>query len=184
MENSNKKESIYDFCSEEINKVTDMSNIVLNVVFLIIGIILLVIGIVWKGNNSISLSLLVCGATLAVLGLVMIFSGKKKYVLKSTDQKIKKNEVFFDESSVSSLTKMFDTHNFENLSKIQSVDNTGVKIEYLTTSDGNYFSMVLLKYVPYNFEPISDVIKYQNEDAKKMRDCLKDIYDHKIACKY
>ena len=171
MENKNK--TIMDYCEADVRIVTNNKRITTGVVMLIIGIIMLVSGFVFlKGSQAVEMLLLVTGAVLAVVGLVFMFTSKTMFISAQTQSRMTKSEYFFNGADLIKLTEMFTSRNMEALRDMKVVPDSGLKMECLMSEDKEFVALLLEKYEPFSFFPVSGVQKFTNDEARKVYDVV------------
>ena len=144
-----------------------------------VAIILLVVGIgciagilsLPAGTASfVSVSLGLLSATCILVGIVQLASGGKAYIYTPTNSKLH-GRVFFCTSGKGQETiSAIKSKNWGQLEKLIAHNESGVKLEFVTSKDRQFARCQVLTFIPYNFEPLSDIITLSGEE---MEDLLK-----------
>lgn len=68
---------------------------------------------------------------------------------------------------------MLEERAFDGQKEIRVKNDGGLRIDYMTSQDGRFVAVQLFQYVPYAYEPVSDIFYYTGDDAGAFVNCLK-----------
>ena len=142
-----------------------------------VAIILLVVGIACiagilslrAGTASfVSVSLGLLSATCILVGIVQLAFGGKAYIYTPTNSKLH-GRVFFCTSGKGQETiSKKKKKNWGQLEKLISHNESGVKLEFVTSKDRQFARCQVLTFIPYSFEPLSDILVLSPEDIEQV----------------
>ena len=142
-----------------------------------VAIILLVVGIACiagilslrAGTASfVSVSLGLLSATCILVGIVQLAFGGKAYIYTPTNSKLH-GRVFFCTSGKGQETiSAIKSKNWAQLEKLIAHNESGVKLEFVTSKDRQFARCQVLTFIPYNFEPLSDIMTLSAEEMEEL----------------
>lgn len=147
-----------------------------SIIFLAIAIITAYLYSTYQGEagSSIRITYLVVSFAMFCATLISLLGGKKRIFLKSTGERVREYELFFDVRDCGKLSTAIETKQFSDISRMKqfSNDNSGIKMEMLISADRRYVSVQLSEYKPFSYGIVSPVLTFQGEDAKALLDVL------------
>ena len=174
MENSNiLMERLYSSSNSDIIKKMSISSVLISFVLLIIGLGLF--AIVWTQedtSSSLSMSLLTVGAIFILLSIYRFFWKSKEWVYLPSGSTAKEGSCFFDTGQFNDIYNELNEKKMIGERHI-SVKNSGnIRLDYMLTTDHKYAAIQLFKYIPYTYEPASNIIYLKGKDACDFANCL------------
>ncbi|MDL2296642.1 tetraspanin family protein [Bacteroidales bacterium OttesenSCG-928-B11] len=174
MENLEAK--LKDLSTEQIKPIP--SNKTLPVVLIIISLILCVVGIVgFIKISAVNTTLLVAGVILLIVGIVMMVKATTNefshFIYEPTGGKLKKYAVFFHPENRERINTILETGNFNALKKVSKEMNAKSMIEIMTTDDAVIVLAQTFEYIPYNYEPMSDIFIYKDGKGRELMEYCK-----------
>ncbi len=114
-------------------------------------------------------SMLCCavGLCLLVYGLVKLFSKHYIYVDKDSKQELRKCELSFDNAELGTITNLYNQKNFVGMATLKKGQHTGVVLHVYGNEQSKLFYSMLMKYVPYQYQPVQDMTKHTDEEEVK-----------------
>lgn len=167
-------ETVFSAAHPDIKKSTSISSLILSVLLLAAGAALLFFSSkVDDSSSSSGPMLLVGGVALLATGGIRLLVGKKNLIYTPTGSIVKKGSCFFDTGSLSLFREMLEEKAFDGQKEIRVKNDGGLRIDYMTSQDGRFVAVQLFQYVPYAYEPVSDIFYYTGDDAGAFVNCLK-----------
>ena len=113
-------------------------------------------------------SLGLVSATCILVGIVQLAFGGKAYIYTPTNSKVY-GRVFFCTSGKGQETiSAIKSKNWAQLEKLIAHNESGVKLEFVTSKDRQFARCQVLTFIPYNFEPLSDIITLSGEEMEEL----------------
>ena len=113
-------------------------------------------------------SLGLVSATCILVGIVQLAFGGKAYIYTPTNSKLH-GRVFFCTSGKGQETiSAIKSKNWGQLEKLIAHNESGVKLEFVTSKDRQFSRCQVLTFIPYNFEPLSDIITLSGEEMEEL----------------
>ena len=164
-----------DIKNIESAQITKKSNIsIIAVITIIAGILLGMGAMCFEDPNSAIPSFLVSLSAIFIIGgIIKLVLSHTVYIYKPTNSRIKLKTLYFPNNSCDELQSCLTSNRFDEISSIQQEKNHGLKLEVLISKDRQFIAVQILQYIPYNFEPISPIISYFNDNAQKLAAALK-----------
>ncbi|MDL2239041.1 hypothetical protein LJC25_04025 [Bacteroidales bacterium OttesenSCG-928-K03] len=155
---STKNDNIYDLSKDYLTKKANIKSLIIAGILLLIGIVVIVLSFSLKIESSTASTILIIGICIAIVGIVLLITGKKRWITKKSGSKVDKVCLYFDDKDTFNLTNELEKANFSNLSKYATTESSGLRIIGLVADDGSFAAIRLEKYIPYIFELISENI--------------------------
>ncbi|MDR2084103.1 MAG: hypothetical protein LBP67_03815 [Bacteroidales bacterium] len=176
---STTNDNIFDLSKDYLIKKANVKLMIIASVILVIAIVMIVLSFSLKLENTGSSVLLAIGVCIAIFAIVLMFTGKKRWVTKATGSKVEKVCLYFEDKDVFNLTSELERGNYSNIGKYDTKDSSGLRVIALIADDGSFAALRLEKYIPYVFEHITETIIKTNDDATKICDCFKKMKNKK-----
>ena len=113
-------------------------------------------------------SLGLVSATCLIIGIAQLAFGGKAYIYTPTNSKLH-GRVFFCTSGKGQETiSAIKSKNWGQLEKLIAHNESGVKLEFVTSKDRQFARCQVLTFIPYNFEPLSDIITLSGEEMEEL----------------
>ena len=113
-------------------------------------------------------SLGLVSATCLIIGIAQLAFGGKAYIYTPTNSKLH-GRVFFCTSGKGQETiSAIKSKNWAQLEKLIAHNESGVKLEFVTSKDRQFARCQVLTFIPYNFEPLSDIITLSGEEMEEL----------------
>ena len=119
---------------------------------------------------------LTLGTICLLLSIYRIFWLSKYWVYIPTGSAAKEGSCFFESIYLNQMLKTFE-------SKIIPVENTSnrpvelknrgdVRMDYMLSNDHKFAAVQIFKYIPYTYEPVSDIFFFTGDEADNFAKCL------------
>lgn len=145
------------------------------------GILLILIGIACmfipqmiptSANSFIEPLLIMLSLIFIIWGFLAAIILKTNYVNSETNQKIVFKEVYFDELESEKLINMIVTGNFNEIKKLKSTVDRGVKLRLAFTTDRTFCFVQALKYIPFEYVIKTNAVQLSQDNANMLLDSV------------
>lgn len=110
------------------------------------------------------------GNTLAVVlllaGFYRLLNKRTQLIYVPTGSAMLSGSFYLDSQQLERLKADLTEHPETDLSDIKFVKSGNTRLDYVVSRDGNFMAAQLFQYVPYNFEPVTDVVYYEEKEAQ------------------
>ena len=173
-QNISAAETLFSAAHPDIKKITNISALILSLLFCEVGLCLLFFSSKVEDSSSASGPvLLVGGIAFLVAGGIRLMIRKRSLIYVPTGSLVKKGSCFFDAGDLSVLGRLLEEKTFDGKAEVLPKKDGGVRMDYMVSQDGNFAAVQLLKYVPYAYEPASSVLHYTGEEASAFVNALR-----------
>ncbi|HPW90611.1 MAG TPA: hypothetical protein PLJ40_04285 [Paludibacteraceae bacterium] len=121
-----------------------------------------------SANQYISVALGLLAGTLLIVGILKLSFGRKTYIYKPTNSKLEGRVFFCTAGKGQESIAAIKAKKWAQLGNLISQNETGVKLEFVTSKDRQFARCQVLTFIPYNFEPLSDVIVLSADDIEQL----------------
>lgn len=149
-----------------ISKHTNLLSIVISLVLIMAGV-----ASVWfalsfdSASSTISMLLLTVGTICLLIALYRLFWRTKEKVYTQTGSAIVEGSCYWDSCDYQSLVEILEHANFK-LGKNLTVKLSGnIRLDYIVSKDRRFAAVQLFRFVPYVYEPVTQVYYYMEDDA-------------------
>ncbi|HRZ95955.1 MAG TPA: hypothetical protein P5084_00245 [Paludibacter sp.] len=145
------------------------------------GIILILIGVACiflpklvptSANSFIEPLMIMLSLIFLIWGFLAAIILKTNYVSSGTNQKIIFKDVFFDELESDKLINMIVAGNFNEIKKLKSAVDRGIKLRLAFTTDRNLCFVQALKYIPYEYVIKTNAVQLSKDNANMLLDSV------------
>lgn len=118
-------------------------------------------------SSSLHIFTLSAATILGIIGLVKLFNGKTKIIYNKTGCAVKSSEYYFESIDMGKLLRLVENKQFAEITKLKqiSADRHGIKLDLMISDDKKYASAQLLQFIPFEYQPISGVNTFYEDDA-------------------
>lgn len=149
-------DNIHNHVFPQIEKKINMVNLVIGIVAAIAGIVAFILGsIMFEG--ALSTIMYVLGIALVVLAAVLLCK-MRMLVYQPSGAKVKEKKMYFDATDFFAVRQAVEQCNAEVLSKCQIRSEGNVELGMVCSCDGKFMAMQVLKFVPFEYQPQTDII--------------------------
>jgi hypothetical protein len=149
------------------------SNKTMPIIIAVIGLALFLVGMLGVIAHSIVNTLLM------IVGFaVLIYGGVKAaraftnpcsgYIYQPTGGKLKKHTVFIQPENLQKVNTIFTDGHFNALKNVKKEMNAKGMLEIMATDDTAMVMAQIFEYIPYNYEPVSDVFIFMDGKGKEL----------------
>lgn len=105
------------------------------------------------------------GATLIVLGIILLLVKYKRNVYEKTGSAVKYNSYFFAKEKLAGIENLLSLEDIQNAKPVKFESTGGAKIEYMASGDKQFLAVQLFDYKPFVFEPVSPILYFTESKA-------------------
>ncbi len=113
-----------------------------------------------------TLWLVVC--VLFAVAIIKVFTAKNRYFVKETKQLLACTVLYFEGLSPENLITLLKGDNYKAFKKYFSKEEKGLKLEILTSADGSFARCMVFKFIPYNYETVSEAIALSSQQVTEL----------------
>lgn len=146
----------------------------LGIVFGIALICIATFGIADK-KSGMYLLLITFGIMALVAFVAMLFLNKGQLIYTPTKSEIRAYEIFFKSEALHNLLQAIEAGNISSLYRMVGEDGQGIRLNVLLSKDNSFAACQLYKYVPYQYEPASEVYKIMDGRVSEFCQCVREI---------
>ena len=118
-----------------------------------------------KMSDFAYIGMILLGIVLSIIAFIKFVNGRD-YVYLPTRSKLSKKTLFFNISDTSAIRNILDTGDYRKLKKHYSASNSGgAKLDVIVSEDKTYAAYRLYVYVPYDYEPVTELIDVVSENV-------------------
>lgn len=160
--------TIFASSHPDIVKRTSVSGLVFSCIMLLIGILAFASTFgLEERSSTLSMSLMVLGTGLFLVGIFRMFWKSKEVVYLPTGSVAKEHSVFFDLKHMDKLTALINSGSFQE-KEIKSDASGNVRMDIILSADNKFAAVQLFQFIPYTYQPITAVRYFTNEDASSV----------------
>lgn len=153
--------TILEALSEVLAKKRDPKNIILSIIALIISIVAIYVAttIIEDTTSVAYLTVMTIGIVGCGIFSIKLIIGGRMLVYQPTNSPIDLYSIFFNTEELNNLSRAIEVGNTAYIKKNKSENNNaGIRLDIAVTRDQKFAACQICKYIPYNYEPVTDVI--------------------------
>jgi hypothetical protein len=156
--------------------VANKKAVALAVVLLLVAVVAFVMAGKMSGLAYIGTVLL--GFVFVIVALIK-FIGCREYIYNPTHSRLSKETIFFDISNSTQIRNILESGEYKKLvdHKTDLKTGGGARLDAIITEDGKYAAYQLYVYVPYSYEPVTELVDVNPSNIKQfvetVRYCVK-----------
>lgn len=132
----------------------------------LLGIIFILLPIFGENfSSTINMLLLTLGTIFLLVALYRFFWKSTEIVYIPSGSKISEGSCFFDSCDFEDLADAMICRNFSLSKKVALKQNGNIRLDYLVSKDRQFAAVQLFRFVPYAYEPATEVYYYMGNDA-------------------
>ena len=160
--------------SADVRKTISLPSIILSAVIILAGIISLFLSSRLDDTSSALYMAMVTSAfVLFVVSVYRFLTASRHIVYVPTGSPIRKYFCYFESDELQRVAAALQSSDITALSRVAKKFGGNVRLDYFVSADSNFCAVQLFQYVPYTYEPVTQVIFFRNEDAKTLSAYLK-----------
>ena len=167
-----KKNQVLDAASiatscPDVSKIISVKSIVIAVVLALLSVGM-VYASTWIEDEGSPLGVLLL--TLGVAGLIWAICQalfkSRELVYLPTRSRLTEDSCYFDSDDLDVVRIALETASLGDLKHIEFKPGGNARVDFMRSEDGRFVAVQVLHYVPYIFEPVSEVVYLQEENAR------------------
>lgn len=149
-----------------ISRHTSIYSILVSSSIALLGI-LSIVGSFHLGASSdtLAMAMLTVGTIVVLVGLYRIFWRSTEVVYLPTGSALSEGSCYMDSCDLPEMSRLVKEKNFSISAPMTFRQSGNGRLDYLISKDGQFAAVQLFRFVPYNYEPASEVYYYTGEDA-------------------
>lgn len=157
--------TIFASTHPDIAKRFSVSGLIFSSIMLLAGVLAFVFTLGLDDRSStMGMSLMVLGTGLILVGIFRMFWKSKEVVYVPTGSIAKERTVFFDLKNLDKLTALVNSGSFAE-KELKSEASGNLRMDVILSADNKFAAIQLFQFVPYTYQPVTDVRYFTNEDA-------------------
>ncbi|NCE71333.1 hypothetical protein [Odoribacter sp. Z80] len=162
------QEDIQDASNQEVVRKTAVSGVAVGI--LSAAIVCAIIGKMFDDPNSAVPTFLFTLAVFLFLGgIIKLFVSRSYYLHRPSRSRLQALTIYFDIHDGNDLQTCMEMKRFDELSRFKREKDTGVKLEAMIASKGDFAAVQISEYIPYTYEAVTPVMCFYGEDARALR---------------
>jgi hypothetical protein len=148
---------------EKVSIGVNKASLSLAVLSLVVAVALFVVA--GKFSGFVYIAVTMVGVALSVVALVK-FIGCREYVYRPTRSPMVKQSLYFDITDTTKIRTNLEAGNFAVLNEnLSATTSGGARLDTAISKDGKYAVYRLYVYVPYTYEPVTEVTEVAAENV-------------------
>jgi hypothetical protein len=163
------EDKLVNMASEQIMPVR--TNKTIAFVITIVGLVLFILAFVGLTDiSAVKIGLIVTGIGVLTFGVVDIskafHSEYKHFVYEPSGKKLKKYHAYVSHNDLPKIGRYLQENCFESLKNIQKEASSNKYLEIMATDDAAIVLAQTFEYIPYNYEPTSEIFILKGDAAR------------------
>ena len=157
----------------EIKKTTNTQSILISCVLLLTaGMLLFFSSRFQDHSSSLYMGILTISILLFVLSVYRFLTQRHQVIYVPTQSTVSKDSVYLDSLELNILKSILLNHKLEELKQITLKQSGNARVDFLVSKDKEFLAVQLFQYIPYKFEPTSEVLYFDEKEAKEIANFL------------
>ena len=160
--------TIFASSHPDIVKRTSVSSLTYSIAMLLVGLGSFASTFQLEDRSStLSMALMVVGTVLFLIGTFRLFWKSKQTVYLPTNSVAKEFSVFFDLKYLDKLSGIITSGNFSSNSELHCENSGNIRMDVILSEDKQFAAVQLFQFVPYNYQAVTSVCYYKEQDASE-----------------
>lgn len=149
-----------------VTKHTDLFSIFISLGMMVLGIASIGFSLTMDNiSSTVSMLLLTIGSICLLVSLFRLFWRSQKHVYTQTGSPLVEGSCYWDSCDLQNLLKMLEDSDFRlNRGAVTRLSGN-VRLDYILSKDHKFAAVQLFQFVPYVYEPVTQIYYYTNEVA-------------------
>ncbi|MEG1838059.1 MAG: hypothetical protein RR220_02085 [Bacteroidaceae bacterium] len=166
--------TIFTTVHPDIVKRTSISSLIYSATMIVVGFgVFLSAFELQDPSSTLSMTLMVIGTIFMLFGIFRLFWKSKEMVYLPTGSSAKESTFFFDTQVMNTLAESINSGKFAMDKPLKMLDSGNVRLDIVMSQDMKFAAAQLFQFVPYTYNPVTEVRYFTEEQAKSMADYLK-----------
>ena len=144
-----------------------------NGVAIFLGVLMLVIGVMMFYFSYVTESALVSstdvfmGLVAVILSVCLLIFKRRRLVGEESGSVVKKECIYYSVSDLDSIIVALNKQDYFIFLNLRRQDDGNVQMIFYYSMDHQYFAVQVLRYVPFEYEPVSDIYVFRGIVAER-----------------
>lgn len=149
-----------------ISKHTNLPSIVFSLLLIMAGVALIFFALDLDcASSTVSMLLLTAGTVCLLVALYRLFWRAKEKVYTQTGSAIVEGSSYWDSCDYQPLVDILEHSNFKQGRNLTVKLSGNIRLDYIVSKDRKFAAVQLFRFVPYVYEPVTQVYYYVEDDA-------------------
>lgn len=158
--------AIFASSHPDIAKRTNVSGLIFSFTMLLVGVLAFLSTLELADRSStLSMALMVFGIGLFLVGAFRLFWKSKAVVYLPTGSITREHSAFFDLKHLDKLADLVNSRSFTSQSSLKSEPSGNIRMDVILSEDRKFAAVQLFQFVPYTYQPVTEVHYFTNEEA-------------------
>ena len=150
-----------------ISKHISCFSVFVSVALVVVGIAAIILALdLNTAPSTLSMVLLTVGTIFLLIALYRLFWRSKELVYTPTGSSISEGSCYWDVSDLQELARLLEQSDFASTAPLTVKLSGNVRLDYILSKDRKFAAVQLFRFVPYVYEPVSQVYYYTGEVAE------------------
>lgn len=150
----------------QLSKHTSVLSILVSCLIGLSGIVSVTVSVVQDDSDTtLSMVLLALGTILILLALYRLFWKSTEMVYMPTGSVVSEGSCYMDSGDLPEMTHLMENKDFKLSSRMSFKQSGNGRLDYLISKDRQFAAVQLFRFVPYMYEPATQVYYYTGDDA-------------------
>lgn len=158
--------TVFTSSHPDIAKRTSISGLIFSCCMLLVGLLSFISTFeLGDKSSTLSMSLMVLGTVLFLIGIFRLFWKSKEVVYLPTGSVAKECSFFFDLKHMDKLADIIKSGVFPMDSDIKSNVSGNIRMDVILSEDKKFAAIQLFQFIPYTYQPVTSVCYFSNDKA-------------------
>lgn len=149
-----------------ISKHTSVLSILVSSFLGLSGVVAVIVSVCMDELTiTLNMALLTVGTILLLVALYRIFWKSTEVVYIPTGSVISEGTRYMDSCDLTELTRLIEDRNFSLSLRMTFKQSGNGRLDYLISKDRQFAAVQLFRFIPYTYEPTTQVYYYTGDDA-------------------
>ena len=136
---------------------------------LAVGLVLLIVaGQMGDRTTSVYIASLVFGVSGVLAGGLLLLFGGRQFIYTPTKSKVTLHSYFFEPNQFHTVCQAVKSGDCTTLKSLKRSDNSGIRLDVLSSADHRFAAAQVYHYVPYTYTPASQLYCSYDDRAQEL----------------
>lgn len=140
----------------------------------IIGIVCLIAGVAAfygstiTDNSTLTMTIIVVGLCLALIGFIKLFMGQKCYYCKECGKKMRLTRVMFNKDELNKLQRCIEEKKFDAIGSLRRGEDksSDIRLDIYSSADKQTAVAQIMHFVPFEYQAATPAVVLTGQDAE------------------
>lgn len=170
-------QTIIESLNDKLRKQINIKSVVISSTILLASVaaIILTNRHLSDTTSALYMAAITVSIVLFIWSLIKLLVSNKHWVFATTKSPIKSYMLFFKTDKLDNLIVDIEARNFEKLAEMAGDRNAGARLDVVISKDCNFAACQIMKYVPYHYEQVTEVVEIPREKLELFTDRIQSI---------